>query len=273
MPHPFFKQDETIVYDYIKHDLQKKKDTQLGALYVDLDKGGITFIQRWRYNFIAGQVWSQKERKMLKGNSWTDDEEINFHYASSALIWKFFNTSDLLPILPFHDPVVKEIIKLLNSNHPTLCYTPVGKGEFARKHAGKKLFVAFDIAISRSRPHFTVVVRKMPKDHENGFRPNVDYGARIINLKRADILQSGVQQDGRKPATNNDFYALPHEFGHAIGYEIDEYEVAAAKRSDVTSLMNIGKEIRGRHFKFITQHLNTMFPGTQFMITDANPNG
>lgn len=192
--HPFLSKDELVTYDFIRPDLQKKKDTVFGTIYVDLDRGDISFIQRWSYKFTAGQVWSNKDKKMLKANNWADEEQLYFHYAATSLIWKFFNAEDLLPTFPLRDPTVINIVKLLNSTHPTLCYTVMGKGDFAKKHQGKKLFVNFDVAISVTRPHFRTTVRKMPVGFDHAIRPHVDYNSRTIDLARADVLQTGVMR-------------------------------------------------------------------------------
>jgi hypothetical protein len=87
-----------------------------------------------------------------------------------------------------------------------------------------------------------------------------------INVSKSDTDPTKVRQDGKGAAKSDDFYYLPHEFGHAIGYGVDEYEVGAIARKDVDSLMNIGKEIRPRHLAFIKAQLNTMLKGVKFHL-------
>jgi hypothetical protein len=94
----------------------------------------------------------------------------------------------------------------------------------------------------------------------------LDPSTRTINLGNLDVLPSGAKQSGRDPAITHDFFTVPHEFGHAILYGVDEYEAGAAQRSDVKSLMNIGKEVRARHLQFVPRQLDAMFPGTKFSI-------
>jgi hypothetical protein len=260
MTHPVFLRDEVIVYDDLVRGAMKKRETIFGTIYFDLEVGHVHFIQRWKYHFELDQRWVPKHQTAA---SWGNDEECNFHIAATTLIWKFWDSSPKLPL--GSDPSLFGIVNLLNSNRSTLSIAVTGTGELAKKFSGRKLDIDFDVAISVSRPHYFVNVKKMLPGHE--LRSFVDYNNRTINLAKQDIETTSVQQEGRNPATNDQFVTLPHEFGHAIGYGTDEYTAGAGKRKDIDSLMNIGRETRPRHLRFIQDQLNQMFPGTQFAIS------
>jgi hypothetical protein len=54
-----------------------------------------------------------------------------------------------------------------------------------------------------------------------------------------------------------------HEFGHTLKAD-DEYYPGDRRRADLTSIMNIGTEVRQRHYAFIVGQLNHMAPGCVF---------
>jgi hypothetical protein len=260
MTHPIFLTDELIVFDDIKRDYVKKRDTIYGTIYVNLDLGHVNFIQRWKYRFQQDEIWWPKHQI---ASAWSNAEELDFHMAATTLIWRFWDSSPKLSL--GNDPALYGIVDLLNADRSTLSISVTGTSDFAKKFAGQQLDVDFDVAISVSKPHYFVHVKKMVPGHQ--LRSNVDYNIRTISLAKEDIAPTGVQQDGQNPATNNSFIVLPHEFGHAIGYGVDEYTVDSSKRKDISSLMNIGKEIRPRHMIYIKDQLAQMFPGTHFDIS------
>jgi hypothetical protein len=257
MTHPIFLKDDITAFDFVKPGAQKMRNTPLGKIYVDMDNGDIHFVQRWKYKFLQDEIWHPHHQK---ASPWTDDEEYSFHQAAVALIWKFWNSAPMVNAGP--SPELINISNLMNANSPHLKVSVTGHSPFATKFAGKDLFIDFDAITCVSHPHYHVSVRKMLPGR--AFRSNVT--GQTINLAMIDVKRDRASQDGLHPAVTDDFYTVPHEFGHAIGYGTDEYTAYAAKRSDVTSIMNIGKEIRPRHFNFIVGQLNAMFPHTVFRI-------
>jgi hypothetical protein len=257
MTHPLFLKDDITVFDFLKPDAQKKKNTPFGTIYVNTDAGNIHFVQRWKYKFLLDEISHPHHQK---ASPWTDDEEYNFHQAAVALIWKYWNSAPMVNAGP--SPELIDISNLMNANTPHLKVSVIGHSAFGKKFAGKDLFIDFDVIACISHPHYHVNVRKMLPGRK--FRSNVT--GQTINLKVTDVDRRAATQTGQHPAVSNDFYTAPHEFGHAVGYDTDEYTPHAAKRSDVTSIMNIGKEIRPRHFHFIMVQLNAMFPHTAFKI-------
>jgi hypothetical protein len=250
-----FSQEEMDVFEYLNPGLVKAKNTNHGKIYIHLTEGWISFHQRWRYNFTLDQTFGKHP---AKASPWTDGEQRDFHYAAKSLIWTSWNSQTMLPGVS--DPMTQQIVDLLNK-HQGISFSVSGKGDFAQKFAGRQLPIKFDVLISPKHPHFNVNVKKMLPG--NKFVSNVT--GSTINLKKIDTESHSVQQSCNG-ATSSDFVTLPHEFGHAIGYDPDEYKCGAVNRADSDSLMNIGKEIRPRHLRFIKDQLNTMLKDVKFNL-------
>jgi hypothetical protein len=260
MTHPMFSQEEVDTYACLLPHTVKAKDTIFGKIYIHLEDGLVSFHQRWRYHFTLDQTFG---KHAAKASSWTDEEERDFHYAAESIIWKFWNSRRTLP--GNSDPTTQQFIDLINK-HSGISFSVSGDGEFAQKFAGRQLPIEFDALITQKRPHFNVNVKKMLPGREFAIRPDVDWASMTINVSKSHTDRASVRQDGKGAATSTDFYYLPHEFGHAIGYGTDEYQVGAVARSDIDSLMNIGKEIRPRHLAFLKNQLNTMLKGVKFHL-------
>jgi hypothetical protein len=253
-----FSQEEMDVFEYLNPGLVKAKDTNRGKIYIHLTEGWISFHQRWRYNFTLDQTAGKHP---AKASPWTDDEQRDFHYAAKSVIWTFWNSQTMLPGVS--DPMTQQIVDLLNK-HRGISFSVKGKGDFAQKFVGRQLPIKFDVLISPKHPHFKVNVKKMLPG--KFFVSNVT--SDTINLAKLDTEVDTARQlcNG---ASTNEFYRLPHEFGHAVGNNPDEYTCKALHRADIDSLLNIGKEVRPRHLRFLKDQLNTMLKGVKF---DLPPN-
>ena len=67
----------------------------------------------------------------------------------------------------------------------------------------------------------------------------------------------------------------PHEFGHAIGNTVvlnrgDEYKPSRVGFADKDSVMNLGMQVRKRHFTTIIDALNKMVPGVTFRVKSGS---
>jgi hypothetical protein len=67
---------------------------------------------------------------------------------------------------------------------------------------------------------------------------------------------------------------IAHEFGHTLGNVVsiknmhgDEYKPKSSYYSDVSSLMNLGMELKARHFDYIVKEINTIMPNTHFILS------
>lgn len=259
MTHAMFSQDEVDAYDVLKDKRIVFRNTSIGRISINLDSGSIRLVQRWKYRFTLDQTGGAHGQK---ADAWTDDEQRDFHFAARSIIWKFWNSRQPLP--QSSDPTEQAFVDLLNA-HAGISFSVSGSSDFAQRFAGRQLPIEFDILIANKKPaHFVVIVKKMLPGRN--FRPFVDENLRHINLAKTHNERVKVGQDGRNGATNDDFYYTPHEFGHALGYGVDEYEIGAVNRKDVESLMNIGKEVRPRHLKAVATQLSFMIPKTRFNL-------
>ena len=92
----------------------------------------------------------------------------------------------------------------------------------------------------------------------------VNWGLQQIQLDTNDTFP-------RKEAYMKGQIPVVHEFGHAVGNTAvlgrgDEYKSTSIHSSDVNSIMNVGNELRKRHFSTILDELNKMIPGTTFTV-------
>lgn len=87
-----------------------------------------------------------------------------------------------------------------------------------------------------------------------------------IRLSTADTLPRGA--GNAAGASTSNFITPSHEFGHTIGNP-DEYNLPTATASnqwlgDTGSIMNIGRQVRGRHLALLCQTLHKMVPTARF---------
>ena len=89
------------------------------------------------------------------------------------------------------------------------------------------------------------------------------------------LTSSNINRERLLSATLEVFLAVPHEFGHAVGNSGalgrgDEYNAGSVHLADTTSIMNIGRELRRRHFRTILDEMNRMIPNTTFAVAQIN---
>jgi hypothetical protein len=109
MAHPIFSQEETDTYECLLPGKVKANETGFGKIYIHLESGLVSFHQRWRYNFTLDQT---SGKTAAKASLWTDQEQVDFHYAAKSIIWKFWNSHRTLP--GSTDPTVQNFVDLVN---------------------------------------------------------------------------------------------------------------------------------------------------------------
>jgi hypothetical protein len=211
---------------------------------IDLDTNtGAVFIQlRWQY------VWAVQGALP----AWTLQQKRHFHNSADRAIWASW------------------------SNRVTL--SVAGTSSFARAFATRPVTVELDVRWVTNNPHWTVTVTKIPANATA--TSSVQWTAHTITLDSNDIVprERCVPAAG-PPATPGGsgpmacFKQIPvaHEFGHAAGNtgvlnRGDEYNAGHANEADATSMLNIGNELRNRHFTTILEELNRMVPNTTFSV-------
>ncbi len=84
---------------------------------------------------------------------------------------------------------------------------------------------------------------------------------RQIELNTADLAPRGA--GNAAGASTSNFVTPPHEFAHTMSNP-DEYEASSAFLSDSASLVNIGRQIRGRHLHLLIDALGKLAPQWTF---------
>jgi hypothetical protein len=200
------------------------KKLDWGDIDLDTKEGRIFFQQKWKYN------WT----KVGAASDWTLAEKRKFHNTLDKQIWSVWSMK----------------IKIR-----------VTGGDLARRFR-TGIPINFDVKWVVAGGHWTVNARKLVPG--GSYRSNVVYGTRTINLDSEDLVPHKVLNDAGVELEG--FRTVPHEFGHALDTDEnpDEYKAGSAKLADTGSIMNIGKELRGRHISGILAELDKLAPGTTF---------
>jgi len=208
------------------------KNTDRMDIHIEESRGTILIKQNWKYDWLLA----------AGSTPWTYTEKKSYHDKVDNLIWNTWGRYFYLKVS--------------------------GTSDFAKKNAGKKWDVNFDIQWVLSSEHWDVRVTKYPKGYAENPTSSVGWESKTINLDTKDTAYRKRTHSGR----NYFQYPVVHEFGHAAGNSIyasagmhgDEYNSSSAYFGDKHSLMNIGNKLRDRHFDFILSELNTILADTMF---------
>lgn len=211
---------------------------------IDLDTNtGFVFLQlRWQYTWVAAAGQS----------AWTLQQKRNFHNSADRAIWASW------------------------SNRVTL--SVAGTSSFARAFATRPVTINLDVRWVTNNPHWTVTVTKIAAG--TTATSSVVWNARTITLDSEDVVPrerclpaAGPPATAGGPAPLACYKQIPvaHEFGHSAGNTVilsrgDEYHTGHTHEADAPSMMNIGNELRNRHFATIVDELNRMVPNTTFSV-------
>lgn len=199
---------------------------------IDLDtQTGAIFVQEdWRYIWLVDPG----------ARPWTLSERRRFHNTADRQIWGTWSGR----------------VRLRTSGTHHLATPP------------RDLRVSFDIRWVLRAGHWTVNVRKVPPGTDSP-RSWVDFAAQTIHLDNLDGVPHAVGNDASQ--SRDGFYTIPHELGHTLPSRggsatpiPDEYNAGHAHLADTDSLMNIGRNVRGRHVQALIDELNGMLPDLQF---------
>jgi hypothetical protein len=254
-----FAENEVELYDFIRTEFFKKKETAFGTIYLALDSGMVHFKERWKLDFHIERGASNLSYQ----------EKVDYFYKIKAEIWTNWNSYRPLPNIPGAtvDPSSQALTRLLNAHHGVV-FNVAGHSEFAKKFKDLGVPIDFDVRLNRSHPHWRVnVYRPKPGDEwKEKYRDEVDLDRQTIKLNYANTEPHNVCTEAKTPVCKDDFLTPPHEFGHTLQGNDDEYVARSKFLKDTDSLLNIGREVRARHFRWILRHLNTMLPKTVFSL-------
>ncbi|MET0375407.1 MAG: hypothetical protein ABW128_14285 [Rhizorhabdus sp.] len=196
---------------------------------IDTDRNIVLVRQRWMYQ------WT----KAADVDDWTLAEKRAYHRRFEAAILRGWN------------------------NRATLRVT--GASPFARSMARATLSLRIDVLWALQQPHWTVTVKKMsPGKFEVS---KVNWSLRQIWLDTNDTTIRTFLKD-KTPTTQ---VPVAHEYGHAFGNvpqagHGDEYKDDSIYRKDVASMINVGDQLRVRHFDHLLAEMSQMAPDTHFVV-------
>ena len=196
-----------------------------------IDDKAILLQQKWFYTWVS----------VAGVGGWTENEKRAFHSRAEKYILASWSNRARMEV--------------------------TGTSDFAKKHAGKQMPFLLDVRWVLANAHWSVTVTKIPKTAF--LTSSIVWDSRLINLDTNDF-STRVNCDPAPPAC---FKQTPvaHEFGHALGNTVikgrgDEYHDSSPHRGDNSSIMNIGNQLRVRHFQTIIEELNLMIPNANFSV-------
>lgn len=208
-------------------------DFDWGVIDIVVHESRVFFQQRWKY------TW-QVTPPLL---DWSVDEKRKFHTEVDRQIWASW------------------------SNRVQLSVT--GTSDFAKRFATTKLPMNLDVRWVLQGEHWDVTAVKV--DESNMPHNFVEWAARKIRLHTSKLKAYNACTNGTPQVCSSGFKSVPHEAGHAFGNSStlgrgDEYASTSPHLADTDSILNIGTDLRKRHFRTILEEMNKMIPNTTFAV-------
>jgi hypothetical protein len=212
------------------------RETDWGVIDIVVHESRVFFQQRWKY------AWQVKAVVPALA-AWSLAEKRAFHRQVDQQIWASW------------------------SNKVTLSVS--GTSDFAKKFASKKLPMNLDVRWVLKDEHWNVTAWKNPATDMP--HNSVNWTARTIELFTSKLKSYEACNNATPKVCTVGFKSVPHEFGHAIGNTSvlgrgDEYASTSPHLADTTSILNIGRELRKRHFTTLLEEMNKMIPDTTFAV-------
>ncbi|MEO1993964.1 MAG: hypothetical protein ABGZ17_01645 [Planctomycetaceae bacterium] len=211
------------------------RDIGWGTIDIVEHQSRVFFQQRWKYSW--------QETPPLK--PWSLAEKRAFHADVDRQVWASW------------------------SNRVQLSVS--GTSAFARRFSGRRLPMNLDVRWVRANEQWNVTAWKSTVFQ----RGSVNWAGRRVTLYTSDMRARRACTSAALRVCTSGFRTVPHEFGHAVGNSGalgrgDEYNAGSVHLADTTSIMNIGRELRRRHFRTILDEMNRMIPNTTFAVAQIN---
>jgi len=205
------------------------RETDRMTIDVNTDANIVWVRQRWHYSWLTAP----------KLDDWTLGERRAYHKRFEAAVLRGWNNRATLRVM--------------------------GSSPFAKSMARASLSVRLDLQWVLSNPHWMVTVKKIPAEQFDVSK--VNWGQRRIWLDTNDLTwrKFGIGKDGTRQLP------VQHEFAHAFGNvpergHGDEYRDGSPYQDDNRSIVNVGDQLRTRHFDHLLSELNQMVPDTRFIV-------
>ncbi len=206
-----------------------------GTIDIVVHESRVFFQQRWKYS------WQVE----VPFRDWTLAEKRAFHAEVNRQIWRSW------------------------SDRVTLSVS--GTSSFARRFAGVRLPINLDVRWVLSDEQWNVTAWKTAVFQ----RGSINWGPRRVTLYANDTGPRSACTSAAPQVCTTGFRTVPHEYGHAIGNTStlgrgDEYVSASPNLADTDSIMNIGTQLRQRHFRTLLEAMNAMIPDTTWAVHQIN---
>jgi hypothetical protein len=210
---------------------------------LDVTHGHVFVRQDWRY------TWAPPPAGLTP---WTEDEKRDYHHKVDRLIWGHWSMRAGI------------VVRRREIRSPNVAAKDVLQ-RFSHRH----LTLSFDVRSVTAGHHWEVTVAKVAPDAEELPQALCYFAQKRMELYDFSVESHRASRYKGDPKANPGFYAVPHEYGHALGYENvhkrpDEYLVKSPHFKDVRSIMNIGHRVRARHLFLIMKTLGRMVPACAF---------
>jgi hypothetical protein len=206
------------------------KDTPRAVIDINTTTGQILVRQRWQYRWLVSPGMP----------SWTYAEKLHFHTMSDRAIWDVWSNRARLAVY--------------------------GSSDFAKRFMNSGCPVNCDISWVTANPHWLVDVKKVGKGNLD--RSHILWDARRVVLRSTDFVPTQrTGNNGQKIKQKT----VAHEFAHTFGNVFknkrgDEYPKKSSHAIDQNSILNIGMQLRERHFRTLLEELHPMIKDTGFVV-------
>lgn len=208
--------------------------TERMEVILDTDTNTVTVVQRWKCRFLT---FGRHQGR------WTEGEKVTFQRRICRIIDGVWGNRAFVRIIGGAD------------------------NEFNERYGNKEFAVKVKIEFVDSFENWKVNIYKARPGDLSDWDAFVNWESREISLTSHAVTLTqhrclhGIEDE------RAGYWIAAHEFGHTLGYHgdfSDEYEPGNPYQGDVFSVMNLGNEIRQRHFRTVCNLLNRMCPGTSF---------
>lgn len=213
-------------------------ETDRMNVMLDTDLKQIVVTQKWKFD------WRRKLKDLANAN-WNERNKDKFKREAVEAIQRMWSSKVYVTIS--------------------------GNSAFAQAYSEMQFIVRISIEETFSKGHWDVIVYKThPSENQGAY---VSWYNKTIRLTSEDVLNvpRTIFDRQKQYSGLTKQYGIAHEFGHAMGnvkaYNTgDEYYRDSPHFDDFESIMNLGNEVRHRHYGYVIQLLEKMLPETKFEI-------
>jgi hypothetical protein len=210
------------------------KETPRAVIDINTSTGQILVRQRWQYRWLISPGMPP----------WTYAEKLHFHKMSDRAIWDVWSNRARLAVY--------------------------GSSDFAKRFMNYGCPVNCDISWVTANPHWLVDVKKMPKGIPH--KSKILWDSRRVLLGSTDFAPTiRTGNNGQKIEQKTAAHEFAHTFGNVSKNKRgDEYPKKKVPNSphvlDQNSILNIGMQLRERHFRTLLEELHPMIKDTGFVV-------